>query len=142
MRLKLAGLKFKIKKSKHPAFQKGGQNGGSSVHRQEPMAAWQGWTECWGNGWTLLCPSPRREGQGHVVCGTRSPGLHTAIEVRNISAVPCPHASHVQSKTMLGQSLSIESFCQITLEENPRRKAVAVLDPVPSLPCCFLQIPQ
>lgn len=95
----------------------------------------------WGNGWTLLCPSPRR-GLAMWCEGPCFPGLHVATEDGNISAMPCPCASDVQSKTMLGQSLGIECFCQITPEENPRRKAVVVLDPVPSLPCCVPQIPQ
>lgn len=70
------------------------------------------------------------------------PGPLVAIEEGNISAVPCPYASNVQSKTVLGQSLSIEYFCRITPEENPRRKAVVALDGVLSLPCCVPQIPQ
>lgn len=101
------------------------------------MAAWQGCTELSAGEMAEPCYVPALAGarpRGGV--GPCFPGLHVAIKDGNVSPMPCP--SDVQNKTVLGQSLGIECFCQITQEENPRRKAVVVLDLVPSLPCCVL----
>lgn len=70
--------------------------------------------------------------------------LPLKMETSLLSPVPVPAMCRARlygGKVWVLSILGV-GFCQITLEENPRSKAVVVLDRVPSLPCCVPQIPQ
>lgn len=127
-------LKFKIKKSTTSFSKRREKNVGNGIHRQEPRA---------GEMSGLCCVPALR---GARPCGvwdlvSQACTLPLKMETSLLSLCqPCAEQDY-EGKVWVLSILGV-GFCQITPEENPRSKAVVVLDCVPSLPCYVPQIPQ